>query len=656
MMRSRRFFPLQVPAVLLLLVSVFFAAPARADELPRQLVHLLDYVGRDYPAAVEDGKVISEFEYKEQQDFLATIDELAATVPELRGDDPFKTDLAALAAEFEARGDSETILALSERLKNRVIEVTDIAVAPSQWPDMALADKVYGQSCAGCHGVTGAGDGPDAVGFEPPATDFLKGETRDVLSPFQAYNTIRNGVQGTGMPAFADLSDEEAWSLAFYVLSLQHRDRTDEAVFGGIDDTSALPTLTELATTNDRELRPRVEEAYGEGTFLALRLDPARFVEKVSDLDLARNLLNEAMAAYRGGNAAEARRLALSAYLDGIEPFEVRMVARDSKIVPRIEMAMMDVRSGIVGGAPVAQVEAAVDRAQGVIVDAEALLQSGGLSYGVALASAALILLREGFEAILVVAALLGILRRLKAERARHWTHAGWIAALVAGFATWILSGTLLNIGGAEREWLEGVTGLTAVAILLYVGFWMHNQAEIRKWTAMVSTKARQAVADKRFYTFFGISFLAVYREAFETVLFYQALALDAEESAMSGIYAGFGIGVIGIALMGWAMLKLGKRMPLRQFFQVASVLVLVLSVVLLGKGIHSLQEAGFVGVSSFPLNLRIELLGVYPTWETMLGQLGLILVIVAAHLGLWYREKRIVESRAAARAASSAK
>ena len=106
--------------------------------------------------------------------------------------------------------------------------------------------------------------------------------------------------------------------------------------------------------------------------------------------------------------------------------------------------------------------------------------------------------------------------------------HAGWIAALALGGVTWLAASYLITLSGADREITEGVTALLAAAMLLYVGFWMHRHAHAARWKAFIETRMTSALSGRTMWALGSISFLAVYREAFETVLFYQALWLEA--------------------------------------------------------------------------------------------------------------------------------
>ena len=257
-------------------------------------------------------------------------------------------------------------------------------------------------------------------------------------------------------------------------------------------------------------------------------------------------------------------------------------------------------------------------------------LDAARLSPVTTFSSALVILLREGLEAILVLAALVAMLIKSGRREALRYVHAGWIAALVLGAVTWAAASYVVTLSGASREVTEGVTALLAAIMLLYVGFWMHRHAHAARWRAFIETKVEAALSGRTRWALASIAFLAVYREAFETVLFYQALWIEAGASGRLAVAGGFSAAAVALALLAWLILKMGLRLPVGWFFGVGSALMAALAVVLAGKGIAALQQAGRLPIE--PLDLPpIPSLGVYPTWQGVLTQLALVVVILAA-------------------------
>jgi high-affinity iron transporter len=290
---------------------------------------------------------------------------------------------------------------------------------------------------------------------------------------------------------------------------------------------------------------------------------------------------------------------------------------------------MAFVRSAIEGKLSRTEVETAIQAASAQIDASAEIIQHKEMSPLVAFLAAFAILLREGFEAVLIILALLGVIRVAGSKQAARFVHAGWIAALGCGALAWIFSGWLMQMSGAGREMLEGTTSLFAVSVLLYVGFWLHRQSEIGRWKEFLDVKVKGFLQGKNLFGLAIISFMAVFREAFEVVLFLRAIwqeaGSDGQTSLLLGVATALGL-VIGLS---WIALNLSKKLPLRKLFTISSVLMLALSTILIGKGLHSIQETGLLRVTSAPLNLRWEILGVYPTYETLVGQIVVFILVL---------------------------
>jgi high-affinity iron transporter len=263
--------------------------------------------------------------------------------------------------------------------------------------------------------------------------------------------------------------------------------------------------------------------------------------------------------------------------------------------------------------------------------NARAKLNDVQLSPTTAFVSALVILLREGAEAILVVAAILAFLARAGRNEARRFVHAGWVAALVLGGVTWVVSNYLIEISGAEIT--EGVTALIAAAMLLYVGYWLHSKSHSSAWQKYIGDKVGGALSKGTVWTLAIISFLAVYREAFETVLFYQALVSQVGSGSHAALLGGVAVATLLLAVLAWAILRASVKLPIGLFFSVSGIVLLVLAVVFTGQGIAALQEAGKIGAHSVNF-ISISMLGIYPTLQTLSAQAMVLLLCV---LGYWW-------------------
>jgi high-affinity iron transporter len=236
------------------------------------------------------------------------------------------------------------------------------------------------------------------------------------------------------------------------------------------------------------------------------------------------------------------------------------------------------------------------------------------------------ILLREGLEALLVVVAMMAFLKKAERTDVLPYVHAGWIAALAAGGLTWAVATYLVDLSGASREMTEGFSAIFAAVVLLGVGMWMHQKSLAGRWQAYVKQKLSSALNKRSAIMLFVLSFVTVYREVFETVLFYAALWSEG-----NGIYllAGLGSGIAILAVIAAVLLRSSARLPIRQFFAFSSALVAVLAVVLIGKGVAALQKVGFLHIT--PISMpRIDVLGIYPSVQTVIAQVVILLIIAA--------------------------
>jgi len=289
----------------------------------------------------------------------------------------------------------------------------------------------------------------------------------------------------------------------------------------------------------------------------------------------------------------------------------------------------MALRDLIRSEAPLAAVEAQAQRVAATLERAREKLDAGTLSPETIFTSSLVILLREGLEALLVVAAIVAFLIKANRRDALVWVHAGWIGAIVLGFATWAVASYVIDVSGAHREITEGVTGLIAAAMLVYVGYWLHGRSSTRAWQSFIRESVGTALASRTLWAMAGVSFLAVYREMFETVLFYQALWAQAGETGHGALAGGLLAAVAALAAIGWAIFRYSVRLPLGPFFTTMSALMCVLAVVLAGKGMAALQEAGVVGASVIGIP-AVPLLGVFPTIETLAAQATVVVCIAA--------------------------
>ncbi len=234
------------------------------------------------------------------------------------------------------------------------------------------------------------------------------------------------------------------------------------------------------------------------------------------------------------------------------------------------------------------------------------------------------VIVREGVEAILIIAAILAYLVMSKnQDKARH-VYIGVVLAILASIATAFLLDQVFVFGEEQEELLEGITLLLAAVVLLYVTNWMLSKAEAVKWQKYIKGKVQDAVSHQNTLALILVAFLAVYREGFETVLFLKALFLQTQNTPE--ITLGIGLGFVLLAGIAVAIFKLGMRIPINKFFLTTSALIFFFSFTFVGTGVHELQEAHVLPETELGGVPRIALLGIYPTLETIAAQFLVLL------------------------------
>jgi high-affinity iron transporter len=604
-----------------------------SEQSPRLLVHLLDYVALDYSGAVQKGKIIADAEYKEQLEFADALIKMNGELPETRTAAGISEDLVALKKAIVAKVDSPLIEKKARDLKWKIIGVSGITLAPTVWPDLKRGEAEYRQTCAACHGATGHGDGPRAAALDPKPANFFEAKMAHI-SPFQAFNAIRLGVPGTAMASWPDYTESEVWNLAFYVVSLRHRNESKPVVALATTSNTPTPPLQQVSTLSDEELKAQLPAGSDSDAVLsAIRLRTGMSDDATAFVDIARSNLREAQENYHKGMVDSAQRMALMAYLNGIEPVEPRLRATDPGLLVEIESKMTAIRSAIDTRRPAAEIDTKITNALEIAGRVEGALKSESspaMTYTVSFG----IVLREAFEAILLLITLLGVIRSIGSRKAAAFVHLGWISAVGMGVVSWMLSGWVLQMSGARREVLEGVTSIVAVVVVMYMGFWLHRKTEMGRWRAFLNDMVKTALSGKSLFLLAGISFMAVFREAFETVLFLRAVMLESGGGHQAAMISGVLTALFLVILLAIALLRFSARIPIRQLFSISSVIMILLSFILMGKALHSFQEVGMLPVTAFPFDFRADLIGIYPTYETLVPQLVILLLSVAFWFG----------------------
>ena len=621
-------------SALLIAIALMFAGPAFAaagDQDVQTSWRLLDYIAVDYREAVDGGRVINPAEYAEMKEFSASVADKLATLPQKPQRGALLTAARQLQASIDAKRPPEAISSQAKSLAASLLAAYPVPLAPSAAPDLQRGAQLFAQDCASCHGGKGEGPSGEFAKLDPPPIAFNDRERARERSLFGLYQVIGQGLEGTAMQSFGSLPEEDRWALAFHAGTLAYSDaRRGEQIWNDDAAVRALvPDLAALVALTPAELEAKIGPDKAAAVVAFLRSQPEDLkAETGGSLALARTHLRESFAAYSRGDQAEARRLALSAYLDGFEPVEAVLATRNGSLMTEVEQAMGDFRNAIARGEPKNSVRARLATAEALLDRAETALAPEAESGVATFLGAFAILLREGLEALLVVIAMIAFLRRADRSEALPYVHGGWVAALVAGAGTWAVATYAINISGASRELTEGFGSLLAAAILLSVGIWMHGKAQADEWRRYIATKMQGALSRGSAWFLFGLAFLVVYREVFETILFYAALwTPDNGGTILAGAFTAVAL----LAAIAWAMLRFSRKLPITEFFRWSAILIAVLAVVLAGKGVGALQEAGIIGVTPVPGVPRITLLGLFPTAEAIGAQ---VFTLAAVLLG----------------------
>ncbi|MFL5432273.1 MAG: FTR1 family protein [Myxococcales bacterium] len=638
--------------------------PAQGQSL-RRAVALLDYVSGDYGRAVGPaGEILSPVEYAEQQEFVQEALNEVRAQGGAEGDDLAKR-LLLLDSRVKARAAPAEVSTTARALRDEIAQRYKVALLPTRPPDLGRGRALYAEACAACHGADGHAPPKERLEMPTQAPSFAVPADIEELSPQRIFTATTYGVPNTAMPGYESYDDGQRWDIAYFALSLAHgnpggagfaRDgrRPQAGAYGDVQRGLALARAAliesgyrDIATQSDAALRARlaaagISPADAETALAALRAGP--FVEEdakggwVAEVrrDLAR-ALQQAKAGDRDG----ARRTAISAYLDHLEPHEPALRARDSKLVVEIEQQFLALRASLdgrqAGGGDPAAIVSTLDS---LLERADTHGPGGTL---VAFVAALAIALREGVEAALLVAALLAILRKAGRSRDASAVHFGWMAALALGAVTWWATGALLvGMSGAKRELVEGIGQLVTAALLLYGSHWLLAAASAKRIVSFLSEHAVRAASSA---VVFGLAFAAIYREMFEVVLFFRGLLLESPGQG-GAVALGAFCGLIALVALVAVFQKVGKRLRPRPLLLTCGVLLCVLAVLMVGNGVRALQEVGALPLTVWT-GFEVRTLGIYGTREGLLSQAIVLLVLIGSALWSILRGRAAPQGRA---------
>src|SRR6266550_4931864 len=586
---------IRVPVLSLMAATTL---PAQANPAKR-LSSIVGVAAEEYAKAIDEhGQLISKDELDETYGFLTDAKQVATR---LNGYDAAtsRAILDSMIAAVAQRKPPAVIKELHQHFSTSLgtAGAMDLPKGPL---DTAEGHALFLKNCSSCHGMSGAGDGSSARTLSTPPPAIGVSRLTPELTPTLAYNVISVGVRGTAMPAFASsLTPQQRWNIINYIYALR-------------GEKLVLP---------------------------ATRADATAVRDTASPVILA--LLDSALDFARKGQTAEAGDRAFDAYI-AFEPLETPARAKKPGLVATMERHFADFKGALrrndIAGASGSR-NAIADGLPSVID-----LQQQPSSNWEAFFQSFLIILREGFEAILVIGAVVAFLIKTGHRERLRSIWLGLVLGLVASLATAVVLKTLLAAMPASREIVEATTMLIAVVVLFSVSYWLISKVEAAKWQKFIREKVTSALDHGGGKALALVAFLAVYREGAETALFYQALFNEGPNVGVPitlGIVAGFAL----LAVIFTLFYRYGVRIPMRPFFTVTSILLYYMAFVFMGKGIRELQEGNIMRITVIPGAPHIEAMGIYPSMETLTAQGILILLLIFAMVKTFWPGHKTEES-----------
>ena len=390
------------------------------------------------------------------------------------------------------------------------------------------------------------------------------------------------------------------------------------------DAVSKLPADTaKLAKVDMSDVEAASEEDSGA--------DYTKVVQNINDK------IQAAITLYKNGDVKKAMGDIQDIYFDEFEGsgMENKVGAIDGNLKTAIEATFGNLVALMKSGADEKTLEESASKMSSQL--AAALEKTNGSSSPWTLFIWALtIILREGFEALIIVAAVVAYLVKTGNAKAMGkvvYSSVG-VAVILSFVMAWIMNVIFGEAAGQKRELMEGITMLVAVGLLFYVGFWLLSNAGAKKWNDYIKSHVSESISSGSSTALWWTVFLAVFREGAETVLFYQALIFDAKDSAgYSMIAAGFVVGLIVLLIVYFLFKIFAVKIPIKPFFIFTSAIIFYMSIVFVGKGVGELVEGKIfiptiIKGLSFPDWMR-DWLGLMPYYESLVPQIIMVLALV---------------------------
>jgi high-affinity iron transporter len=667
-------------------LALLASGAAGAQEGPaKRLASIVGVAVEEYGKGIDaHGRMISDQEYDEAVSFLRDARDVAARLGGARAASA-RAVLDTIVAAVAAKRPPAELDAIHKRFAN-ALGAEGALDLPTRPIDLAAGRQLYEQRCASCHGMTGLGDGPQARSIDPAPPALGTRDAMHDVTPALMYRIVSVGIAGTPMTGWANvMTPDERWSVVSYVNSLRAtrgQVAQGEGLYAqrcaachgmsGLGDGTRGASLSKLppeiasfawqAERSDSQLATVVRQGIAGTAMppsreldttavasvvaylrtLALRDQPTRaVVAGAANADSTGrrvlSLLDDALAAARDGRRSDAGDRAFDAYL-AFEPLETPARARNPGLVSSMERHFADFKGAVKSG-DMRAAERARDAVGAGMSGVVELTRPSPGGWG-AFFESLLIILREGFEAILVIGAVVAFLVKTGHRDRLRSIWLGVALAVVASLATAVVLATTLRALPATRELIEGATMLIAVAVLFSVSYWLISKVEAAKWQQFIREKVTAALEHGGGRALAIVAFLAVYREGAETALFYQALFNDGSNTVFP-IVMGIVVGFAALAVIFVGFHRFGVKLPLRPFFAVTSALLYYMAFVFMGKGIRELQEGNLIPITVIPFP-SVEAMGIFPSVETLLAQLVLVVLFVFALLKTFWPKRAV--------------
>ena len=568
----------------------------------KKIIMMLDIMAKEYDLGIKNGKIINAIEYEESQVFLdqslERYQSIISHMPDLKNAEQLKTKLKNLRTNLKDKIDPREIKISASAIQSQILKELGIELrkTPPRAINIQNGRNIFKSNCAQCHGLTGSGDGPLASKLYPAPAVLSDPEItgNDHSTAYDNFQVISIGIANTSMVAWSEfLPEADLWDVTYFIRTFSN-DKVELPIVVTANPSQTSDSIQQLVTVVTRALDKSIE-------------------------------------VFKTGDIKQSAELAFDAYLN-YEGIETGLITKNKDLGLRLESSFGRLRAEIKRGANLNHVEKINQDIQNDLKQAQTILQQKVGFAGLFIQSFSIIV-REGFEAILIVAALIAFLIKSKNKDKVKTIYQGVITGIGASFLTAYILHEVLDISMAKQELLEGWIMLFSVVVLFWVSYWLLTKIETQKWQSYITAKMTQAITTGNIFALGMVAFLAVYREGFETVLFYKALYLYAG-NVNNGIIPGFVAGCIFLVFIFYLINKVGIQIPIKWFFGVTSLLLYFMAFTFMGKGLHELQMGEALSLTPAYFSPEISWLGMYPTWETFIGQSLLLIIFLA---GLFY-------------------